>query len=256
MTENTYANRLSFYAETIALWIPDRNATVLVVGGGPNDQQVFESLGFHQVTFTNVDSVIRRTQGDGSLLAAADAEDLAYADNSFDYAVVHAVLHHCRSPHRALLELYRVAAKAAIFFESRDSLSMRLVERAGLGSTYEISAVAANNGLSGGLRDTGIPNYIYRWTEREVEKTIASCAPHFRHTFSYAHGFGTPCQTNNRMGMSSRLKTAILVCYRLFVIFFPSQRNLFACRIEKPVNPRDLQPWLGIEQGEIRLRQL
>ena len=74
MTENTYANRLSFYAEIISLWIPDRNATVLVVGGGPNDQQVFESLGFHRVTFTNVDSVIRRTQGDAPSLAAADAD--------------------------------------------------------------------------------------------------------------------------------------------------------------------------------------
>jgi SAM-dependent methyltransferase len=250
-----YVNRIDFYRQTIARWIPDRQATILVVGGGSNDRQVFESLGFARVTLTNVDSVVERTAGNEATLAAADAEELPYADDSFDYAVVHAVLHHCKSPHRALLELYRVASTAAIFFESRDSLSMRLVERVGLGNNYELSAVEANSGRAGGLRDTAVPNYVYRWTEREVEKTIASYAPHVKHVFAYAHGFGTPCQSNARTGGGINLKRLLLVAYRIFVLLFPSQQNLFACRIDKPTIPKDLQPWIRVENGKLLFKQ-
>ena len=253
--KDPYTNRIEFYEDTISRWIPDRNASVLVVGGGPNDRQVFESLGFGRVTMTNVDSVVQKSFADAASLAAADAEDLPYANDSFDYAVVHAVLHHCQSPHRALLELYRVAAKAAIFFESRDSLSLRLVERLRLGKNYEVSAVKANGGLSGGLRDTATPNYVYRWTEREVEKTIASYAPHAKHTFQYAYGYGTPCDSNSQSAIRSFLRKTLLGLYRLFVTFFPSQRNLFACRITKPTIPRDLQPWLAIEDDRLVFKQ-
>ena len=250
-----YANRLAFYRQTIARWIPDRQATILVVGGGSNDREVFESLGFTHVTLTNVDSLVERTAGNEAALGAADAEELPFADESFDYTVVHAVLHHCKSPHRALLELYRVASKAAIFFESRDSLTMRLVERVGLGNNYELSAVAANGGRAGGLRDTAVPNYVYRWTEREVEKTIASYAPHVTHTFAYAHGFGAPCQTNAPAGARIYLKRTLLLGYRMFVTLFPSQRNLFACRIDKPAIPQDLQPWMRLQRGELVFTQ-
>ena len=41
----------------------------------------------------------------------ADAEALPYEDDAFDWAVISAGLHHCRSPHAALLELYRVARR-------------------------------------------------------------------------------------------------------------------------------------------------
>jgi ubiquinone/menaquinone biosynthesis C-methylase UbiE len=40
-----------------------------------------------------------------------DAEQLSFEDEAFDYVFVHAGLHHCASPHRALLEMYRVARR-------------------------------------------------------------------------------------------------------------------------------------------------
>jgi ubiquinone/menaquinone biosynthesis C-methylase UbiE len=61
-----------------------------------------------------------------------DAERLTYGDGSFDVVIAHAGLHHCHSPHRALLEMYRVARKAAIAFESRDSRLIRTAVRLGL----------------------------------------------------------------------------------------------------------------------------
>ena len=96
--------------------------------------------------------------------------------SSFDAVIVDAGLHHCHSPHRALLEMYRVARKCAVAFEARDSLLMRAAIRAGLTEEFERSAISADR-MRGGVADTGIPNFVYRWTEREVKKTIASYEP-------------------------------------------------------------------------------
>jgi SAM-dependent methyltransferase len=248
---NRYSNRIDFYRDTVVAWIPDRMASILVVGGGRNDEQVFHSLGFRNVTLTNVDSAVNRGAERVAAIASADAEKLPYEAESFDYVVVHAVLHHCRSPHLALLEMYRVARKAAIFFESRDSATMQLAERLGFGNSYELSAVAANNGLAGGVCDTAVPNYVYRWTEREVLKTIASYAPHAIHTIDFARGYGTPCQAH-RNGLQGLIYAACVQIYRAFVSLFPSQRNLLACRVQKPTLPRDLQPWLTADGDAFR----
>jgi SAM-dependent methyltransferase len=248
---DSYSDRIDFYRGVVAAWIPDRTATILVVGGGKNDEQVFNSLGFQDVTLTNVDSAVTRGAERVAAIASADAENLPYAAESFDYVVVHAVLHHCRSPHRALLEMYRVARKAAIFFESRDSFAMRFAERLGVGNSYELSAVAANNGTAGGVCDTAVPNYVYRWTEREVRKTIASYAPHAIHTIDFAHGYGTPCHAR-RKGLRELMHASCIQIYRVFVMMFPSQRNLLACRIQKPTLPRDLRPWLAADGNAFR----
>lgn len=246
--------RIDFYAETIDRWIPNRSASILVVGGGPNDEGVFRQLGFTNVTLTNVHSAVERAHEGDYALAVADAENLPFPDESFDYTVVHAVLHHCRSPHRGLLELYRVARKAAIFFEARDSLSMRMAERLGLLMPYEVTAVVANGGTCGGVVDTEVPNYVYRWTEREVEKTIASFAPHARHVIRYARGFGMPCEGSGGAGFRRVVRRMLLGAYRVFVTLVPSQRNLFACEVQKPTIPGDLQRWLEVRNGDIRFR--
>lgn len=245
-----FRNRIEFYADVVAGWIRDHAASILVVGGGANDQEVFRSLGFQNVTLTNIGSAVDR----GAASAAADAENLPYGTESFDYVVAHAVLHHCHSPHRALLEMYRVAAKAAIFFESRDSFVMRCAERLGAMSPYEISAVAANNGSAGGVADTCVPNYVYRWTEREVRKTIASFAPHATHKIEFAHGYGTPCSPSSRPGIKGFVRGVCVSMYKALAMVFPSQRNLMACCIHKPQIPRDLQRWLISDEGQIRFR--
>ncbi len=57
--------------------------------------------------------------------------------------MVHAGLHHCGSPHRALLEMYRVARKAAVVFEARDSLMMRSAVALGFTNDFELEAVSS-----------------------------------------------------------------------------------------------------------------
>src|ERR1700709_2201924 len=80
--------------------------TVLTVCAGTTEREVFFAAGFTDVTITNLDE-----QYSGALApykwSLQDAENLNYPDNAFDVVFVHAGLHHCYSPHRALLEMYR-----------------------------------------------------------------------------------------------------------------------------------------------------
>ena len=69
---------------------------------------------------------------------------------------------------------------------------MRLGVRLGAVDEYELGAVAAHGLRSGGVANTSTPNYVYRWTEREVEKTVASFAPHARHRIRFFREFELP----------------------------------------------------------------
>jgi SAM-dependent methyltransferase len=117
-----------------------------------------------------------------------DAQALPYEDMSFDFAFVSDGLHHCSRPHAALAEMYRVARHGIIVVESRDSMLVRLAVRLGLTQDYEVSAVESHGGRRGGVNDTAVPNHVYRWTEREFEKTLRSLDPtgpiHFRYLYA------------------------------------------------------------------------
>jgi SAM-dependent methyltransferase len=242
--------RIDFYCRTIDVWIPSRDATVLVVGGGENDRDVFRSLGFRNVTISNVAATLPGADFTPFETIALDAEQLDLPDEAFDYTVVHAVLHHCASPHTALLELYRVARIAVIFFESRDSLTIRALGAIGLSSVYECHSVINNNCEAGGVRHTEIPNFIYRWTERDVEKTISCFAPHAKHRFEYARG--NTYDLGGGWSLKALVMRAVVPLYKAFVWLFPSQQNMFGVKILKPSLPANLQPWLVMQDGRVR----
>ena len=241
--------RVGFYRRVLEQLLErgviDREMSVLVAAGGKADRDAFRGLGFERVTITNLDET-----ASGAVepyeWARQDAESLTYADESFDLAVVSAGLHHCRSPHRALLELYRVARVAAIAVESRDSTLMRLAIRLGAVDDYELAAVAAHGLQAGGVANTSTPNYVYRWTEREVEKTIASFAPHLRHRIHWFREFELPVVllTLDRDPRARLLRVAAPVVAAVTRVL-PRQANLFAFAIEKPDPERDLQPWMA-----------
>jgi ubiquinone/menaquinone biosynthesis C-methylase UbiE len=247
------APRSSFYRRVLESLLEDglldRGQSVLVVAGGAADRDVLQSLGFEHVTISNLDE-----SEDAGLepyeWRQEDAESLGVPDESFDVGIVSAGLHHCRSPHRALLELYRISRVAVLALESRDSTLMRLGSRAGAVDEYELGAVAAHGLEAGGVANTSTPNYVYRWTEREVEKTIASYAPHARHRIRYFREFELPdvLVTEARGARAAGLR-ALRPVVRLVTKVVPRQANLFAFAIEKPQLPRDLQPWLRLEDG-------
>ena len=69
---------------------------------------------------------------------------------------------------------------------------MRVAVKLGAVDDYELAAVAAHGLRSGGVANTSTPNYVYRWSEREVEKTVASFAPHARHRIRFFREFELP----------------------------------------------------------------
>lgn len=223
-----------------------RDMSVLVVAGGPADRDALHSAGFRRVTISNVDEDVTLEAVAPYEWVYQDAESLGYEDGAFDVTVVSAGLHHCRSPHRALLELYRVARVAAIAIESRDSALMRLAVRLGAVDEYELAAVAAHGLRSGGVANTSTPNYVYRWSEREVEKTVASFAPHARHRFRFFREFELPeALVEADRGTRARVLRVAGPAVAGLTRALPRQANLFAFAIEKPRLPDDLQPWMA-----------
>lgn len=153
----------------------ERTDRILVQFAGEFDQAVARELGLVHCTFSNLapDSPSSRLAG-GS---AGDAHAMGLPDGSFDHVVGHAGLHHCSRPHQALHEMYRIARRTVVAVENQDSPLMRVACRLGLAGVYEHDAVRDGGGTTGGVDGTGTPNFVYRWTRREVVKTVSSFDP-------------------------------------------------------------------------------
>ena len=248
--------RDGFYARTLSILLERRYLTtdmrILVAASGSADCAVLQSLGFSNVTVSNIEAP--HAEYPQYRHEVQDIEALGYDDCFFDWAIVSHGLHHCRSPHRALLELYRVARCGLFALESRDSALMRAAVRSRVIDAYELTAVAASGFRAGGVRNTAIPNYVYRWTEREIEKTIASHAPHAKHRFMYFHALEFPMsvyEVDARRRRIGAIIGATQPLLRAITRIVPRQANLFAFAVVKPTLPDDLHPWLRLQKGEV-----
>jgi len=244
--------RKKFYQNSVSKLIGDKNASILICGGGELDKSVFENIGFRNVTISNLDSRMSEDSYYPYSWKYENAESLSFSDESFDYVVIHAAIHHASSPHKVLTEMYRTAKIGVLAFESRDSVIMKFLERKGLIQTYEHAAVYYNDCNYGGVNNTEIPNYVYRWTEREIEKCINSYAPFCNHKIIYKYGTAFPCtpELENRGTLKVYILKFARPFYQFFIKFFPKQQNLFAFYIEKPKIPSSLFPWLYFDENE------
>lgn len=228
---------------------------ILVVCGGKTDHVVLRGHGFQHVVISSLD----RTRGSDAFapftFSHQDAERLTFADGSFDFTIVHSGLHHCYSPHRALLEMYRVARTGLLLFEPHDSLAARLGVKLKVGQEYENASVFLHQGLRGGAGDGPIPNFVYRFTEREIVKAINCYAPYARHEVQFMYRMRIPWtqlrwRRNRSFYHAVRLARPAL---KLFELSFRKQSNNFAALVLKPDLPRALHPWLRHDGGAIRL---
>lgn len=225
--------------------------SILTVCAGSSEREVFAKAGFEQVTISNLDERMDGRSYAPFAWSFQDAENLTFDDGSFDVVFVADGLHHCGSPHRALLEMYRVARKTVIVVESRDSATMRLANRLGLSPVYELEAVVGNNYTHGGLNNTEIPNHIYRWTEAEFKKTIRSYNPTGPHDFQFSYGLNLPFDAATYKKTS--LKRNVLLVARpflwAFTKVFKRQCNSFAMIATKPATT---WPWLNASGEALR----
>jgi len=241
----------------------DVSGRVLIVGGSAIDVSVLRAVGFRQLTLSNIDSV-RLSADDipgGEDLSvevtSADVENLHFGDDSYDVVIAHEVLHHCRSPHAGLLDMLRVSRGHVIVMEPHDSLFMKILGRMRLATfPYELAAVIDHNYQSGGVRDSCIPNFVYRWNRNEVFKTASSFTPD-RAFELYAHPYwdlnldaralSFRKQTRLHIFTSVLGTTGFLRSLRVlqkilnFTPILRRQGNKFFCCIEKR---GELRPWL------------
>jgi SAM-dependent methyltransferase len=228
-----------------------RSDRVIAVCATTAERDVFAQAGFTSVLLTNLDE-----EAGGEFAPfewrQMDAQRLDFPDGSFDFAFVADGLHHCASPHRALLEMYRVSRRGIAVVESRDNALLRLATRLGLSPQFEVEAVVDNGFRHGGVDDTEVPNYVYRWTEADFRKTITAANPVGPHRFRFFHSLHLPY---DRTRLSTkRLELAIAwsePVLRVMTRVFPKQCNALAMIAVKPRIPDELWPWLTVDDGKI-----
>jgi SAM-dependent methyltransferase len=238
---------MNFYNTTIKKLLQtniiEQNVSILVVGGGGEDKNTFLANGFKNVVITNLEYDRGIDDYSPYTWEYQDMENLLYKDSVFDWVFVYAALHHCASPHRALCEMLRVSKKGIGVFEGRNSFLNKIAIFLGFIPEYELEPLVLSKGVSGGLRNSNIPNFIYRWKEKEIEKTVNSFLPHYIHSFWYFYGYTIPLE---RLSMSPSIfkrmigKIAIAVL-PVFKFLFPRQGNQFAFIVSKEGK---IQSWL------------
>jgi SAM-dependent methyltransferase len=250
---------IEFYTDTLQELLDkeliNRDMRILVLCGGNLDRDALLRLGFKNVTISNIDTRMTGTEYAPFAWSFQDAENLTLADGDYDFCIAHSGLHHCASPHRALLELYRVARTGVLIFEPRDNLLSRLGVLLNFAQEYEVLAVKDNGYTFGGVRNTAIPNYVYRWTEREIRKTVASFAPWVRHGFLFRY------RLRVHWGRLWSLKNKVLLVLmalaypflKCLTLLCPGQCNNFAFAIFKPLIPDGLQPWIKMDDNGVNL---
>lgn len=217
--------------------------SVLVLAGGTFDRQTMLDAKLTNVTISNL--AYHDGQGDYAPYEwrRLDAEKIEVDDESYDWVVINAGLHHLAVPAMGVCEMFRVARKGILCIEARDSVLMKFAVSVGLTADYELEPAFLSDGSFGGFRNGPIPNYVYRWTEREFEKVINSFAPTHRHTFFYDYGYHVPVQ---RFAMARNrfyrfLGVAIPRLTKFAETVLRKQGNQFAFGASKNSS---LQPWL------------
>ncbi|MFN0128171.1 MAG: class I SAM-dependent methyltransferase [Verrucomicrobiales bacterium] len=247
-----YSNVLKRLLDRRVLSLDDR---ILVVCGGPFDKEVLQSMGFRDVTITNLDE---RQKVDGGAEFAPyrwdfqDLESLSYADESYDVVLVHSGLHHLSCPQRGLNEMYRVARRAVIGFEPHRNLYTTLGVKLGAGQAYEDAAVYYNDCRWGGVANTEIPNYVVRFNRGDIERTVQIYNPIAHHKIDFFYATRIPCRLQGLarqrlVGRAVSALTGVLAALGRL----PFLANNLAFCIHKPRLPDDLFPWLMLKDGRV-----
>ena len=73
------------------------------------------------------------------------------------------------------------------------------------------------------MDNTNIPNYVYRWTEREIIKLMKSFRPDLKHKIFFDYSF------HIKFTQSKVIK----IFFDIIFLIFPKQKNLLSIYIDK-----------------------
>ena len=219
--------RDKFYEKQLIRFIQDKDSKILVLGAGSLDKKIFTNLKYTDVTFSNIENTTEK-----NLNYFENIHEIKITDNKFDYCVAHACIHHSSRPHAAILELYTVCSNGALIIEANDSLISRIACKFNMSEKYELSAVEKNK-TTGGVDNTNIPNYVYRWTEREVIKLMNSYKPQIIHKIFF--DYGSQIKFTNSL--------IFKFAFKVFFFLFKKQQNLFSIFIDKDSKNVNYHKW-------------
>ena len=224
-------SRWNFYKKNFLKSI-NKNENFLLISASINEIKILRSLGYSNFAITYHDEKGKENLQNYGFemnknLFRSDVRNLKFKNNLFEYVVTNATLHHVDQPQKAITEMYRIAKKGVLIIESNDSLTMQIACKLKFVEEFEVSSIDLKNN-SGGLLDTGVPNYVYRWTEREIIKILKSYDPSniVSVKFKYANDL-----TNFK---SNKLYVKILKFFtKIFFFIFKKQQNCMSIFIDK-----------------------
>ena len=161
--EKTFAHYVANYSLIkIKPFVDTLNGqTVVTICDGRGLEALYLQERGLKCTATDLVALHLRTLREKGILEHIDeqnAEDLSYNDNTFDWGLVKAGLHHLQRPVVGLYELLRISKKGVIIIEAHDSFLLNCSKR--------ILRKVLNFEESG--------NYVYRFRKREIEKICLS----------------------------------------------------------------------------------
>ena len=244
-----YKKALKFLIDQDKIGLSD---SILVLAGGPNDFNALRALGFNNVTITNIAPHSKGFDYTPYIYQKADILNLDFKDQSFDWVFISAALHHLHSPHYGLCEMLRISIKGILVIESSDNFLSRLSRKLKLGLDYEVDALLSDG--TGGVNNTHIPNFVYRWTKAEVRKTVNSFIPETKNEFHFLYNQQIPFARIKREKNTLKkiILFSVLPLLYLLKYVFPSQSNEFCFMVLKS---KDLHPWLLNTESGIALNK-
>jgi ubiquinone/menaquinone biosynthesis C-methylase UbiE len=225
--------RFEFYQNQILKFL-NKDKSILVLGASSDEARLYHKLQFKRVTLSNIDlAQLKGAEKYNFKIIKIDFRNLfKLENNSYDYIAVHASIHHTSKPHNTLLEMYRIAKHGILIVESNDSFIMRLSVKLNFSEDFEKSAVNESN-YGGGVDESNVPNYVYRWTEREVKKLFYSYQPDkkINIVFDYQDNIFNEGLSNN--SIRKKIITFSYIFLKIIFFLFPKQKNLMSIYIDK-----------------------
>ena len=149
----------------------DDTGTWLTVGDGRfgTDAQYLMRSGVSTVHCSDISDTLLKIANQRGLIgtySAENAEALSFDDGQFDYVYCKEALHHFEKPYAALYEMHRVARKAVVITEPRDTS----IDKEPVALLKEFAKFLLGKEVVHGNAFEEIGNYIYGFSERELEK--------------------------------------------------------------------------------------
>jgi hypothetical protein len=131
-----------------------------------------------------------------------------------------------------------------VIFEPHDTALTRLGVRFRIGQRYE-TALEMRGAPAGGVQNSDIPNFIYRWSVREARHPLASFDPIGPRRIRCYDDLRWPSRVSPLCSARSRWPArAAVPIARLVLRITTTQANAVALAIDNLDPRQDLHPWL------------